>query len=136
MVGTVTHIKHLGGVPIITDVATWRMMLIMSIPYAVRQEPAMQWLFLSIAIINEVFATSALKSSNGFTQLWPSLVVVAGYAAAFFFLSLTLRTIRVGIAYAICLAPASCLSRLLPGSFSGRHSMAPPCSDWRLSSLA
>jgi small multidrug resistance pump len=61
----------------------------------------MQWLFLSIAIISEVMATSALKSSNGFTQLWPSLVVVAGYAAAFFFLSLTLRTIPVGIAYAI-----------------------------------
>ena len=61
----------------------------------------MQWLFLSIAIISEVMATSALKSSNGFTQLWPSLVVVAGYAGAFFFLSLTLRTIPVGIAYAI-----------------------------------
>lgn len=66
------------------------------------RNPAMnQWLFLSIAIVSEVVATSALKSSNGFTQLWPSLVVVAGYAAAFFFLSLTLRTIPVGIAYAI-----------------------------------
>ena len=61
----------------------------------------MQWLFLSIAIISEVVATSALKSSNGFTQLWPSLIVVAGYAGAFFFLSLTLNTIPVGIAYAI-----------------------------------
>lgn len=61
----------------------------------------MQWLFLSIAIISEVIATSALKSSVGFTQLWPSLLVVAGYAVAFFFLSLTLRTIPVGIAYAI-----------------------------------
>jgi small multidrug resistance pump len=61
----------------------------------------MHWLFLSIAIISEVIATSALKSSNGFTQLWPSLVVVAGYAAAFFFLSLTLRIIPLGIAYAI-----------------------------------
>ena len=60
-----------------------------------------QWLFLSIAIISEVVATSALKSSNGFSQLWPSIVVIAGYAAAFFFLSLTLRTIPVGIAYAI-----------------------------------
>ena len=60
-----------------------------------------QWLFLSIAILSEVVATSALKSSNGFTQLWPSLVVVAGYGAAFFFLSLSLRTIPVGIAYAI-----------------------------------
>jgi small multidrug resistance pump len=46
-------------------------------------------------------ATSALKSSAGFTQLWPSLLVIAGYSAAFFFLSLTLRTMPVGIAYAI-----------------------------------
>lgn len=61
----------------------------------------MQWLFLSIAIISEVVATSALKSSNGFTQLLPSIIVVAGYAAAFFFLSLTLRTMPVGVAYAI-----------------------------------
>jgi small multidrug resistance pump len=60
-----------------------------------------QWLFLSIAIISEVVATSALKSSNGFSQFWPSLVVIAGYAAAFFFLSLTLRTIPMGVAYAI-----------------------------------
>jgi len=60
-----------------------------------------QWLFLSIAIISEVVATSALKSSNGFSQFWPSLVVIGGYAAAFFFLSLTLRTIPVGVAYAI-----------------------------------
>ncbi|KIO50506.1 multidrug efflux SMR transporter [Nitrosospira sp. NpAV] len=60
-----------------------------------------QWLLLSLAIISEVVATSALKASNGFTQLWPSLLVVAGYAIAFFFLSLTLRTIPVGVAYAI-----------------------------------
>ena len=60
-----------------------------------------QWLFLSIAIVSEVVATSALKASNGFTRLWPSLLVVAGYAIAFFFLSLTLRTIPVGVAYAI-----------------------------------
>ena len=60
-----------------------------------------QWFFLSVAIISEVVATSALKASNGFTQLWPSLLVIAGYAIAFFFLSLTLRTMPVGIAYAI-----------------------------------
>ena len=65
------------------------------------EETGVQWLFLSIAIVSEVVATSALKSSNGFTQLWPSIIVVAGYAAAFFFLSLTLRTMPVGVAYAI-----------------------------------
>lgn len=60
-----------------------------------------QWLFLSVAIVSEVVATSALKASDGFTQLWPSLVVIAGYVIAFFFLSLTLRTMPVGVAYAI-----------------------------------
>ena len=59
------------------------------------------WLYLSIAILTEVVATSALKSSDGFSRLWPSLVVVAGYGTAFFFLSLTLRVIPVGIAYAV-----------------------------------
>ena len=59
------------------------------------------WLFLAIAIISEVIATSALKSSEGFTRAMPSLLVVAGYAAAFYFLSLTLKSIPVGIAYAV-----------------------------------
>ena len=59
------------------------------------------YLFLAIAIIAEVMATSALKASENFTQLWPSLLTVTGYAVAFFCLSLTLRTMPVGIAYAI-----------------------------------
>lgn len=59
------------------------------------------WLFLGVAIIAEVVATSSLKASDGFTKLWPSLVVILGYAIAFYFLSLTLRVIPVGIAYAI-----------------------------------
>lgn len=59
------------------------------------------WLYLAAAIAAETLATSLLKSSKGFTRLWPSLIVVAGYGCAFFFLSLTLRTIPVGVAYAI-----------------------------------
>jgi len=59
------------------------------------------WLFLGIAIIAEVIATSSLKSSEGFTKVLPSVVVVIGYGVAFYFLSLTLKTIPVGIAYAI-----------------------------------
>jgi len=59
------------------------------------------WLFLGIAIVAEVVATSNLKASLGFTKLGPSLLVVVGYAAAFYFLSLTLRTIPMGTAYAI-----------------------------------
>lgn len=60
-----------------------------------------QWIFLAVAIVSEVAATSALKASDGFSRLWPSVIVVAGYAAAFYFLSLSLRTIPVSVAYAI-----------------------------------
>ncbi len=59
------------------------------------------YLYLGIAIVAEVIATSALKSSESFTRLWPSLLTLAGYALAFYFLSLTLRSIPVGIAYAL-----------------------------------
>ncbi len=61
----------------------------------------MNWLYLAIAIVSEVLATSALKAADGFTKPWPSAVVFVGYALAFYFLSLTLRTIPVGIAYAV-----------------------------------
>ncbi|HIY70319.1 MAG TPA: Qac family quaternary ammonium compound efflux SMR transporter [Candidatus Luteimonas excrementigallinarum] len=59
------------------------------------------WLFLAIAIIGEVVATSALKSSEGFTRLGPSVVVVVGYGIAFYLLSLVIKSIPVGIAYAV-----------------------------------
>ena len=59
------------------------------------------WLLLFIAIVAEVIATSALKSSEGFTKPIASIVVVLGYMIAFYCLSLTLKTIPVGIAYAV-----------------------------------
>lgn len=59
------------------------------------------WLILSVAIVAEVIATTALKASDSFTRLWPSVIVVLGYGVAFYFLALTLRVIPVGIAYAI-----------------------------------
>ena len=59
------------------------------------------WLILFIAIVAEVIATSALKSSEGFTKPMASIVVVLGYMIAFYCLSLTLKTIPVGIAYAV-----------------------------------
>nr|WP_255439171.1 multidrug efflux SMR transporter [Aestuariibacter sp. GS-14] len=59
------------------------------------------WLFLGIAIACEVMATSNLKLSEGFTKWVPSALVIVGYAAAFYFLSLTLKTIPVGVAYAV-----------------------------------
>jgi small multidrug resistance pump len=61
----------------------------------------MDWLFLAIAIVCEVVATPALKATEGFTRWAPSLLVVAGYALAFYFLSLTLRNMPVGVVYAI-----------------------------------
>ncbi|MGY8524052.1 DMT family transporter [Paracidovorax citrulli] len=61
----------------------------------------MHWLYLFIAIVAEVIATSALKTTAGFTRPLPSLVVVAGYGIAFYCLALTLKTLPVGIAYAV-----------------------------------
>jgi small multidrug resistance pump len=58
-------------------------------------------LILALAILSEVVATSALKASDGFTRLWPSLVTVSGYALAFYCLSFALRSIPVGIVYGI-----------------------------------
>ena len=59
------------------------------------------WLALGIAIVAEVIATTALKSTEGFTRLLPSLLVVAGYGAAFYFMTVSLRVLPVGIMYAI-----------------------------------
>ena len=59
------------------------------------------WIFLAVAIAFEVVATSMLKSTEGFTRLWSSVFVILFYSVAFYFLSLTLRTIPVGVVYAI-----------------------------------
>jgi small multidrug resistance pump len=59
------------------------------------------YLYLAIAIVSEVIGTSALKASNEFTRVVPSLITLVAFLTAFYFLSLTLRTIPVGIAYAI-----------------------------------
>ncbi|MGB0266117.1 MAG: DMT family transporter [Candidatus Poseidoniaceae archaeon] len=60
-----------------------------------------KWIFLGLAIISEVIATTSLKSTEGFTKLVPSIIVVIGYTAAFYFVSLTLDTLPVGVVYAI-----------------------------------
>lgn len=61
----------------------------------------MGYWYLTIAIVAEVIATGALKASDGFSKLTPSLLVVVGYGVAFYFLAMVLKTIPVGIAYAI-----------------------------------
>jgi small multidrug resistance pump len=57
--------------------------------------------YLTVAIASEVVGTSLLKMTDGFTRLWPSVLTLLSYGLAFYFLSLTLKTLPVGIAYAI-----------------------------------
>ena len=59
------------------------------------------YMALGLAIVAEVIATSALKASEGFTRPGPSAIVVLGYGLAFYCLSLTMRTVPVGVAYAV-----------------------------------
>lgn len=59
------------------------------------------YVFLVIAILFEVTATSALPASQQFTRLWPSVIVVVGYCLSFFFLSMTLKVMPVGVVYAM-----------------------------------
>ena len=59
------------------------------------------WIYLTLAIIGEVIGTSALKASESFTRLMPSALCVIAFAATFYFLSLTLKVIPIGIAYAV-----------------------------------
>ena len=61
----------------------------------------MVYVYLATAIIAEVIATSALKASHEFTRLIPSLIVITGYAMAFYFMTLTIKTLPIGITYAI-----------------------------------
>lgn len=61
----------------------------------------MGYVYLALAIVAEVIATTALKLSDEFSNLVPSVVVVIGYGIAFYFLSLVLKTIPVGVAYAV-----------------------------------
>nr|WP_281616279.1 multidrug efflux SMR transporter [Flammeovirga sp. SubArs3] len=61
----------------------------------------MHWLYLFIAIISEIIATSTLKASEGFTKLIPSVITVIGYGISFYFLSLAVKGIPIGITYAL-----------------------------------
>jgi small multidrug resistance pump len=63
--------------------------------------PNTPWVLLTVAIVAEVIATSSLKLSDGFTRLWPSVVVVFGYGISFYFLSVTMRSMPIGVIYAI-----------------------------------
>lgn len=83
------------------------------------------WIYLSIAIVAEVVGTSFLKSAEGFTRLLPSLIVVLSYVVAFFFLGLALKTLPVGIAYAIWAGVGVALIALVGYAFLGQRLDAP-----------
>lgn len=61
----------------------------------------MNYIYLTIAIIAEVIATNALKASEGFTRVGPGVLTALGYGAAFYFLALVLKTMPVGVVYAV-----------------------------------
>jgi small multidrug resistance pump len=85
----------------------------------------MAYLYLAIAIVAEVTATSFMKASEGFTRPLPTAVMLAGYAIAFYFLSLTLRTIPTGIAYAIWSGVGIILIAAIAWTFHGQKLDAP-----------
>lgn len=80
----------------------------------------MQWLLLFVAIIAEVVATSLLKSTEGFTRLWPSVVVIVCYETAFILLSISMKTIPVGIVYAVWSGVGVALITLVAWIFLGQ----------------
>ncbi|WP_438989934.1 DMT family transporter [Lentibacter sp.] len=61
----------------------------------------MPYIYLAIAVAFETIGTSAMQASQQFTRLWPSVLVVLGYAISFYFMALTLRYMPVGIVYAL-----------------------------------
>lgn len=80
----------------------------------------MNYTFLGIAIILEVIGTTFLKLSDGFTKLVPTIITASTYIAAFYFLSLTLRTIPTGIAYAIWSGAGIILIAVVAWIFQGQ----------------
>ena len=85
----------------------------------------MTYLFLAIAIATEVAATTLLKLSDGFTKPVPSVLTVLGYGASFYFLSIALRSIPTGIAYAIWSGAGIILIAMIAWIFQGQKLDAP-----------
>lgn len=85
----------------------------------------MSYLYLALAIVAEVIGTSALKSTAGFTRAGPSILVVVAYGAAFYCLSLALKSIPVGIAYAIWSGVGTALIALIGWWVLGQRLDAP-----------
>lgn len=79
------------------------------------------WVLLAIAITAEVIGTTALKASEGFTRFWPAVLVAAGYGIAFYCLSLVVKSIPLGIAYAVWSGLGIVLITLLAWGFYGQR---------------
>lgn len=79
------------------------------------------YLLLGVAIAAEVVATTALKHSEGFTRLWPSVATCLGYTVAFYFLSLVLKVLPTGITYAVWSGAGIVLISLLAWLVSGQR---------------
>lgn len=92
----------------------------------------MPYFYLSIAIVAEVIATSFMKQSDGFTRLGPSLVTAGGYLVAFYFLSLTLRDVPTGVAYAIWSGVGIVLIAAIAWIFQGQKLDAPALAGMAL----
>jgi Membrane transporters of cations and cationic drugs len=85
----------------------------------------MAYVLLAFAILAEVAGTTSLKFSNGFTRLWPSLGTLVGYGLSFYLLSLVLRTVPVGTAYAIWSAAGTALIATIGILFLGESATWP-----------
>ncbi len=81
--------------------------------------PGRTWLLLSAAILSEVAGTTCLKLADGFTKLAPSLAVPIGYGAAFFLLALVLKSMSVGVVYAIWAGVGTALVAIVSALFLG-----------------
>ena len=80
----------------------------------------MQWALLMVAILAEVAATSLLKSTEGFSRLWPSVVVVICYETSFILLALSMKRIPIGLVYAIWSGVGVALITLVAWVFLGQ----------------
>jgi small multidrug resistance pump len=87
---------------------------------------------LAITIVAEVIAASALRASEGFSRLLPAVIVVLGYGVAFYCLSLTLRSIPVGIVYAIWSGAGIVLISLSRSCCTGRYPICRPSSGYAI----
>ncbi|MEA2316678.1 MAG: small multidrug resistance pump [Solirubrobacteraceae bacterium] len=88
------------------------------------------WLMLVLAIVAEVAATIALRESDGFTRLWPSVIAIAGYGVAFYLVALVLRTIPVSVTYAIWSAVGTAIVAIV-----GMVALGEPAGALKVASL-